>query len=182
MENGLIVLTDLLRKPFDEGAKNTAYNIIKQLSQRPYVKTISVNGDENFGDSVKSIKNESFIEQAFLTEISNLTPNWILYISESSVTLFSVLRAKLLSLYTQKSECMFALQPRKYSKYSKLLVSALGPQKNITPSVFFTNYLTSIGISSSTIPLGVDDKKYQPFANKKRSTCRWFNIYLQKII
>lgn len=180
----VIIITDLLYSPFDEGAKNTVFNILKNFNSDVYHKLISVNGDLNIGFEVEVCKiNKTFFNIQFLSNLRSCNYSKILYIPESSATLFSLVRSKLLHRFTNKSVVLIALQPRKYDGLMKIFARFLAPEKILTPSKSYAAYLKCLGLKSTVVPLGVDDNVYKPLdeesINKQRLK---FNIDDNKIV
>lgn len=180
----MIVITDLLKKPFDEGAKNTALNIVCSIGANEENKIFSINGSKGVGEGVDvSNVNKTFIDIAFLKKIRNLRCKTVLYIPESSSTLFSLLRSKIIEVFTKKSICILALQPRRYIGLKRVLFSALSPSMILTPSESYAEYLGEQGVSSIPIPLGVDDSRYNPYTKEGRDIARCdYNIAIDRFV
>lgn len=172
----MILITDLLRFPFDEGAKNTAFNIISSFDVERNHKIISINGGENVGvDAEECVVNKSFIDIRFLAKVNSLPHANVLYMPESSATLLSFIRSLILSLFAGKHVVFFALQPRRYSGLKCLLFRLLAPKLILTPSNFYADYLRENSLSCRVIPLGVDDVKYRQYDQKLRDDIRTKN-------
>ena len=180
----MLVITDLLKRPFDEGAKNTAFNIIKILSRYEEHKILSINGEIGIGIPVQMFNiNKSFLNISFLAKLRALTQKSILYVPESSATLFSLIRAKLLHLFSGNSICILALQPRKYNVWGAIIAKVFAPRVLITPSKSYANYLQGLGLNNVVIPLGVDDVKFNEYSKDTRiDVRRKFDIEIDKMV
>lgn len=158
----MIVITDLLRSPIDEGAKVTTYNLLKQFkTYNANTTVLSINGDSSF-EFVDNhyYLNKLLLNLSFFKDISQYSDNSILYIPEASATFFSFIRAKLLYLFTGKDVYVLSLQPRTYRPISKALIKVIPPKLIITQSKTTGRYFSKLGIKNKVLPLGVDDSKY----------------------
>ena len=157
----MIVITDLLKGPFDEGAKIATRNLIEQIEVVAESYVISINTTHTLSCVDKVLwLNKLLFSLPFYKSIQENNGK-ILYVPESSATLFSFVRAKLLNFFTGKDVYLMALQPRKYSSITKCLVKSIQPNRVITQSNMTGGYLTELGIKNTILPLGVDDKKYR---------------------
>lgn len=173
MANNFVVITDLLRRPFDEGAKNTAFNILKNLSLNSSRNIVSLNGDKDIGFSVDNYKiNKTLLNLKFLLDIRMNNVKSMLYIPEASATLYSLLRSKIISFFSNKSVYIYALQPRQYSRITKIFIGLFRPSLIITPSRVYSTYLKSLGIKSVSIPLGVNNSIYREYCQEEKITLR----------
>ncbi len=180
----MIVITDLLRIPFDEGAKKTAINLINKMSLNERFIALSIKGDVH-KDVVTEIvdTNKSFLNFKFLITVRSKPQNNIIYIPESSATIFSFIRALLLNIFTKKHVTILALQPRKYYGFKKIIFKMLAPMQILTPSKSYANYLHVNNIKSHSIPLGVDDEKYRQYGKTTCNDIRHkYNIPINKTV
>lgn len=156
----MIIITDILKNPIDEGAKVATCNLVKNLKQLCSCQVFSINGNSfDFVDHVVSL-NKLLLNLKFFSNIRNLTDNELLYIPESSATPATFLRSIILHIFTGKKITLLALQPRIYSSVIKKIIKLIQPKLVITQSRTSTDYLREIGIKSRSVPLGVDADKY----------------------
>ena len=124
----MIVITDLMRMPIDEGAKVATFNILKQIKiikSDTYV--YSINGDTDFDFINTSLTlNKLFFDTSFYKRIRKCSSGKILYIPEASVTFFSFIRSKLLRFFAGKDIYVLALQPRRYRLIAKIIIQYIG--------------------------------------------------------
>lgn len=170
----MIIITDLLRAPFNEGAKNTTHSIVAKLCKDKNTTIYSVNGckeDVDFDVEAVSV-NRGFMSVRFLIALRHRVGKEVLYIPESSATLFTITRAKIISFFCKKNVHILALQPRKYGVVWHQIIKYFKPESIITPSSSFANYLNGIGVPSNPIPLGVDGDVFSEFKKEKKSLLR----------
>lgn len=173
----MIIATEILKEPFDEGAKIATKNLVENIKTKIGAFVVSINSSSRL-PSVDAYfqTNKLMFSLIFYKTIRKQQYEKILYIPEASVTLFSIIRAKLLNLFTGKDVFILALQPRKYSLITQGIVRIIPPKTIVTQSKETAVYLTRIGIQNKTLPLGVDDRKYCVFNAEKKKALR--NKYL----
>lgn len=182
----MYILTDILRRPIDEGAKNTAFNILKSI--RKLYKSQAIIFSLNSSDQFEFIDgyflaNKFLLNRRLLSALRNSKFGKVLYLPEASATLASFIRAYILSMFSKKQVIILSLQSRKYNKLVRLLINFLKPQFIITLSRSTSNYLRVIGIASKSLPMGVDFEKFSEFQYEDRLALRRnYNIPLGKTV
>jgi glycosyltransferase involved in cell wall biosynthesis len=164
----MIIITDLLQAPFDEGAKNSAFNLINAISLNKGHDIVSLQNDLNIDADIGiDLKientNKSFLDIRFLFRIHSLCQKNILYIPESSSTLFSLFRAFVLKSFTRKNIVIFAFQPRRYNGIKKIVFKLFAPSLILTPSKSYADSLHEFGVQCKVVPLGVNTEKYRQY-------------------
>ncbi len=180
----MIIITDLLKSPFDEGAKIATKYIVSHIKSLINCYIVSVNTPSKpvIADSHFQT-NKMLLSSCFYRSIRKKKYKNILYIPESSSTLLSIFRARLLKLFTGKEVTILALQPRKYSFLSQKIVKLLSPKNIITLSTATSEYFNKIGINNTPLTLGVDNIKYDEFNfDKKMQLRKKYRIDLAQIV
>ncbi len=180
----MIIITDILKFPIDEGAKVASLNLIQSYKSKYPCDLAVINCNCNLPFGAENFKlNKLLFKNSFYRYV-NLSPSKkILYIPNSSITLATFVRAKLLRLYTGKEVNVLSLQPVKYSLLTKIMISAIRPASVITQSSSLAKQLEVMGIKTSILPLGVDDKKFRKCAhNKKKELRKKYSIDLDNKI
>jgi glycosyltransferase involved in cell wall biosynthesis len=159
----MIIITDLLKLPIDEGAKKTVLNILIHLKKRVNCYIFAINSTSCFSliDEI-IIVNRLLISIRLISRLKKIPDNKVLYIPESSLTLATFFRAFLLNVLANKKIFILALQPRKYSTLGRYIVKYLQPECVIIQSREYSDYLSKLGITNCILPLGVDLEKFQP--------------------
>ena len=166
----MLVITNLLKNPFDEGAKVATYNLSKCLKDEFNWKIVSVNGSGKFDfiDYQVSL-NRLFFDMEFYRKVKKYGDK-ILYLPHSSLTLASIVRARLLEWFTGAKVAIFSFQPVVYSKFTKFIIRLIKPFCVITQSNSTDRSLNRMGINTAILPLGVDTAKFtelDPWTKKK---------------
>lgn len=180
----MIILTDLLKMPFDEGAKIAAKRLVESLKGCENVYVISLNSKDKLAIADASFKiNKLLIENSFYSAIKAQSSDTIIYIPSGSATIFSIIRSKLLNIFTSKEVYLVALQPIKYSLVTWLLLKTIRPKLMITPSRKTAQHFNELKIPCVSLPLGVDNAQYFEFnPDRKRLVREKYNIGPEEIV
>lgn len=166
----MIFITDIIKKPLDEGAKVGAFNLIYNFQKKYPCEIVTVNCDLELPFATKNFRlNKLLFSKAFYEYIKVLPSDRILYIPSQSITLATFVRAKLLGYFTSKQVNVLSLQPVKYSCFAKVIWPVIRPVHILTQSSHSAKRLESVGVKASILPLGVDDKKFYPCDNRKKA-------------
>jgi len=170
----ICVVSEELALSFDEGIKNYAYNLIRELSKGNNVLALSIQGDETDGRYIKRLNvNKTFLSYCLFREIRGFDPALILYIPSPSATIWSFVRTKILKLHGRKAKiAMVALQPREYSFISQKLIPFLTPDLVLVQSVSLLKQLSTFGCCAEIIPSGVDLEKFHPVTKERKLELR----------
>jgi len=169
----MIIVTDNLIEPFDEGSKIATSKIIEHIYSRTKPFVISLNSPDHFPYVHNIFKTNNLLcNTSFYKALIKQKYNNILYIPNASATFFSIIRAKLLNVFTRKNVYILALQPRVYSKLEQLIVKIISPKLIITLSRKTSQYLSQMNIDNKYIHLAVDKDKYFAFDYSKKMELR----------
>lgn len=180
----MIIITDSLNYPFDEGAKVTALNLIRSYKKKYPCDIITININCKLPFDHNNFRlNKLLFNKTFYNNIRFSQHNKILYIPNASITPATFVRAKLLRFYTGKEVNILSLQPVKYSFPAKIMVSAICPTSVIIQSSILAKKLERLGIKTSILALGVDDKKFRECdRNKKKELRKTYSLDLDNRI
>ena len=169
----MIFITDIIKKPLDEGVKVGAFNLIYNFQKKYPCEIVTVNCNLELPFATKNFSlNKLLFDKAFYEYIKVLASDQILYIPSQSITPATFVRAKLLKFYTGKEVNILSLQPIKYSLLTKIMVWTIRPASVITQSSSLAKQLKKMRIKTSVLPLGVDDKKFRECDHNKKSELR----------
>ncbi len=169
----MIIITDILQSPFDEGARVTALNLIRSYKKKYPCEIITINSNGKLPFDYDNFRlNKVLFNKTFYNNIRFSQHNKILYIPSQSITLATFVRAKLLRFYTGKEVNILSLQPVKYGLLTEIMISAIRPASVITQSSTLAKQLEVMGIKTSILPLGVDDKKFRECDHNEKKELR----------
>jgi len=170
----MIIITDTLKLPLDEGPKNIAHNIIYSYKNKHSCSVYSINSGHiiSYIDKYFTL-NKLYFNFRFYNAVKSESFKRILYIPYSSITTASLLRSKLLSIFTKKKVNILSIQPVFYNFLQKSVISLLlRPHNIITQSVNWTYKLKNIGINSTSLPMGVDTIVFRECNREKKMQLR----------
>ena len=168
------IISEQLELSFDEGIKNFAYNLIRELSKNDNVLALSIQGDETDGRYIKRLNvNKTFLSYCLFREIRNFDPAVVLYIPSPSATISSFMRTEVLKLYAKNAKIvMVALQRREYSFISQKLIPLLIPDLILVQSTSLLKQLSTLGCGAKIIPSGVDLERFRPVTKEGKLELR----------
>lgn len=184
----VIFITEDLSEPFDEGIKNTAFNIIRSLKANFNLFVLSKYDSNNFTElpQLKIINtNRLFLNLELLKILSNFDPHIIIYLPSSSGTFASFLRMQTLHVFKKSARTvMITLQPKHMNKFERLIVKNIKPNMVLTPSQDAFNFFTSLSIESLLIPLFPTLEKFGPLESPgiKYELRKKYNLPIDKYI
>jgi glycosyltransferase involved in cell wall biosynthesis len=169
----LLIITDILGDPYDEGAKSATRDIIKIILKENRLSIIHINQPSASDIPGKNFNvNPTFLNYKFLKYIKSFEEITILYIPQASITISTFFRAFIIKLFTLKKVIILSFQPRIYNYLEKLIISRIKPECIIAQSKTTCAYLNSLGQYCKPLPLGVNTHKFKPIPIDKRSRLR----------
>jgi glycosyltransferase involved in cell wall biosynthesis len=168
----LIIVSEWLDAPLDEGAKKMTVAIIAAM--RKYVDSLVLfsNSDIQLKDiQVKKLpSNKLLLAREFSHDLKNFCPDAILYIPSSLGTPASFIRSCLLKIQSgKKTVGILTLQQKKYPRW--IFTLPLNKMIDIvfSQSLESVKFLSERGFNSHWIPGGVDTNLFKPvnLVNKK---------------
>ena len=174
----ILIFTDNFSLPIDEGRKKVTYYLMTTLSKKEEVLTIC-NNSERTPDGVKKIKtNRLLISLRLKKEISIFKPDLILYIPNSSATIYSFMRAAILKKYGNNAKIVVIAHsgPINYKKHHRILLrlfsSYFSQDAILTPSPQLYDQLKKYRFNVRLVPFGVDVNKFKPADHKTKLELR----------
>ncbi len=152
----VVLISEYINPPFDEGIKKTVYNLYKELNSRYDLFVIS-----RYAFSAKNIftisANPLMVSNVIRRKIKDFDPDVLIYFPFASGTFAGYLRRKVLSFYAGKARTLFvALQPKPLKKWQKYFVKLIKPEFALTPSPVLKIFWDSFGIKNELLPLLTD--------------------------
>lgn len=171
----ILFISEALSAPFDEGIKNVAFSIYDQLKKVSDVLTVTNIENEMDQDDVRKIKlNKLFLNYKLRKSISDYSPSVILYFPESSVTIASFLRAKILNIIGSPSKvAVLGVQHREYSRFQRfILKNLLKPDLLLLLGRSDEEFFMETGVNVKVLPPAVDVNKFIPPAIGEKDAIR----------
>lgn len=167
----MIFITDIIKKPADEGSKVAVCNLIYNFQKKYSCEIVTVGCNLELPFVVKNFQlNKLLFKLVFYRYIAHLDSDRVVYIPSQSITSATFIRAKLIGFLASKKVSILSLQPVKYTWFVKIIWPVIRPEHVLTQSSRSGKILKSLGVKTSLLPLGVADKKFYPCDshNKKK--------------
>lgn len=158
----ILLISEVISFPFDEGLKNIIYQLIKNFSVIGNILIVTKKGNNTDGLDVTKIKlNKLFLNNELRSLLESYSPNVILYIPEASCTFNSFIRAKILKLINRKSKVvMLAIQHREYSFLFRTLLHFVRPDLLILLGKADKLFFEKKQIKVKVLPPAVDNERF----------------------
>jgi glycosyltransferase involved in cell wall biosynthesis len=166
MKKKIILITEYLNGPYDEGIKKTVYQLYILLKVQYDLKVICRIGPENENGIEKIKTNRLFISRKLMNKIRKFEPEVIIYFPFAALTFSGFLRCRIISEYFPAARnIIISLQPKPLKNWQKGLVKWIRPELVLTPSSLLKERLDQLGIKSLLIPLYTNLVTFVPIRN-----------------
>jgi len=179
----VLLVTEYINHPFDEGIKKTVYNLFLDLDVNYELQVIC-----RFGFEKKNIHivqtNALFLSKKVKKIIRRFDPEVLIYLPFQSSTLASYLRLRILTLFTNfVSNIFIALQPKGLKKWEEVIMYFMKPKYALTPSPELENFWSKQDINNKMLPLLTDLNIYKPVSSVIKNRLRVkYNLPLDTFI
>jgi len=180
-----VLISEIISFPFDEGAKNVVYNLIRQLTAQKSICIISKQGNNTKALNVEKINlNKFFLNNELRLLLKRYSPAIVLYIPEASYTFNSFVRAKILKLMIPKAKIVIlGVQHRKHSFLNKKLLSFLLPDTLFLLSKTDKAFFEEIGLRTKVLSPAIEKGKFHETEPEQKGLLRKkYNIPIDKNI
>lgn len=164
----ILLITDTLKPPYDEGFKKTVYNLYKELNKLYKIKVICREGFNDDNIWIVST-NALFISCKIYFFIRKFKPDAIIYFPFSSATIASYVRLFIFKLYSLHAKhIFFILQPKIINKiYIGLAKFCVHKSNCLTSSIIQHEIWKSQKIQSELIPLLTNLSNFNPLKSEE---------------
>lgn len=121
----IMLISEALSAPFDEGFKNVVFSLHKQFEDKGGSVSITSNKNNTGNLDIKKIPlNKMFLNKVLRQFLKEFSPDIVVYVPLSSCTFFSFLRARILKLMSKKNTLVFMLgsQHREHSSIVRFML------------------------------------------------------------
>lgn len=178
----VLLVTEYLNPPYDEGIKKTVFNLFLYLERNFDLKVICRVGF--LKDNIHIVNtNVLYYSKETKQIIKGFKPDSIIYFPFQSSTFASYLRLKILSILSKKSKVLLiALQPKPLYAWQKLIVKFIKPKVAFTPSPTLHDYWNTLKIKNQLIPLLTDLSIFKPLNDEKTALRKKYGLPLDAYI
>ena len=155
----IVVISEDLASPWDEGIKNFAWSIGRALERERDVRLINVNrsGVGPTGGIVQIPSSRTFSGSRLRRQIREFDPDIVLYVPSPSSTVSSFLRTFWLRRHAPRAvHGMVALIPRHHGSIVQPLIGGTAPDVVFVPSYKSLLHMSDLDIPAALAPIGVD--------------------------
>ena len=179
MTRSIIIVSEDLVQPWDEGIKKFSVSIGRALAAAHTVRIINVdrtglaaarNGKGSELDSVRNVPgSRTFVSPALRREFAAARPQAVIYVPSPSSTVASMLRCFVLRRHWPAARVgMVALIPRRHGRAVRTMLQGAAPHRIFVPSYASLLHLHDLGLAGGILPIGVDlDTFRRPAAGEK---------------
>jgi glycosyltransferase involved in cell wall biosynthesis len=200
MNPRIVIVSEDLVEPWDEGIKKFAFSIGRALFVDHPVRVINVDrGNVIFrnGSRAETVAKDpvgrdallrgtshrysihdvpgtrTFVQPALRHEVASFVPNFVVYVASPSNTIGSFLRAfALRRAWPRARHAMVALIPRRHRKRDRVLLSATAPDLIFVPSYASLLHLNDLSLRGDLLPVGVDLTQFRKPDDGERAALR----------
>jgi len=172
----VLVFSERLAPPFDEGIKNVSINLFRELRNAGHsVHALTVGGAASPELPLASLAgvNRTLLSRDLSQIVRALQPDRVCYVPSASMTAGAFLRSRILGVYAQGAPLtMLALQPRRMSRWGKMISSLCAPDLLLVFSSSTAARLAHLGKRVSRVSVGVDPVRFAPLEPSRRTRLR----------
>lgn len=175
MARRILIISEDLVEPWDEGIKKFAFSIGAALSPDHPVRMINVdrggraasrNGGAPSGDApaIHDVAGtRTFIAPALRGAIASFQPDAIVYVPSPSSTVGSFVRSFVLHRHYPRAKLgMVALIPRRHGSAARALLQGAAPDVVFVPSYASLLHARDLSLRAELLPMGVDTRTFRP--------------------
>lgn len=170
----VVVFSERLRPPFDEGFKNTAVQLVRALRKKHAVLALTTFGEDIPGEGIQNIPaNKLLLSRALRETIAGFAPDVLLYLPTASATPAAMLRTRVLARYApQAKTALLALQPRSYDRMTRTVIRLIKPRLILAQSAAMASGLAALGCRVARMYSGVDAARFAAVTAEERVLLR----------
>ena len=170
----ILVFSERLRPPMDEGFKNTAISLVRALRLEHDVSALTTFGEDIPAEGVRNVgANKLLLSRPLRQAVESFAPEVLLYIPTASATPAAMLRTRVLGRYAPgASVAMLALQPRSYDPVTRAAIRLIKPRLMLVQSAAFRRPLSGLGCRVAPLGSGVDAARFSPVSHEQHLLLR----------
>jgi len=170
----IVLMSERLSPPLDEGIKNVAAGLLEALRQRHDVLALTTLVQGQPIDGVIGIAtNRLFLTRSLYEPLRRFRPDVVIYIPTASATPASFFRTAALTTYAMGAPIILVVtQGRVHNPLSQLVMRLLAPRVAVAFSEKTAHQLRHLGIAVTIAPIGVDTQRFTPATPEERLALR----------
>jgi|Deesub1362A_J573_1020465.scaffolds.fasta_scaffold00252_43 glycosyltransferase involved in cell wall biosynthesis len=169
----MLFVTEVLSMPFDEGMRNVAYSLHKNLAKKVDLVTVTHSDNKVDNLDIKRVDmNRLFLVAELKRLIKEHSPDVILYLPETSITFNSFLRGRILKLFGRGARvAIFATIRRDYTPLQRLIIKRFLMPDIVLLFGGFRDWSLR-GINSRELPPAIDADRFSTATRDEKALLR----------
>ena len=178
----IVVFSERLRAPYDEGIKNLTMHLSHALSAEHELLLLTSDGQDDPRFGLRNIDvNRALLDARLRKAIRHFDPEAIVYVPTACATVFSFVRARVLGYYGGDAcTALLALQPRPHTPVGRFFIRRLvSPRRGRAPldwalaqSTRTSHALRDLGCRTALLPPAVDTARFRPASPPEKAGLR----------
>lgn len=164
----VILFTENIEPPYDEGIKKNIYNLYVELNKKTDLLVFCKKGFK--GKNIQIIRsNKFFYSLKIKSYVDDFKPDTIIYFPFASATFAGYLRMKIISkYYPQAKSVLIALQPKLIFRWQDKFLNYLFPDIGLTPSPKLKENWDKKSLNNKFLSLYTDLNKFKPIESDEK--------------
>lgn len=178
----IVVFSERLRAPYDEGIKNLAVHLSHALSAEHELMVLTSDGRDDAQYGIQNMDvNRALLNARLRTAVRRFQPEAIVYVPTACATVFSFARARVLRYYGRNAcTALITLQPRPYTPVGRFFIRRLVSSRRgrlpldwvLAQSTRTSNALRDLGCRTALLPPAVDAARFRPAPPTEKAELR----------
>jgi glycosyltransferase involved in cell wall biosynthesis len=175
MSQRIIVISEDLAEPWDEGIKKFTYSVGASLQGDHDVLIVNVDRSD-VGDCATTHRvpgTKSFVSSSLRRTIRRFDPDAIVYVPSPSATVSSFARCFVLRRHQPRALIgMVGLMPRAHPGWTRPFIHATQPDITLVASYKSLLHMSNLSVNADTVPVGVDLDTFRPARTDEKQVLR----------
>ncbi|NVO20129.1 MAG: glycosyltransferase [Bacteroidetes bacterium] len=170
----VLVITEDISKPIDEGVKKFSFYLVKFFDSSPGEALIFSRTTNEDVTEIHSLPgNRLFFSFSFFSKISKFRPEALVYVPASSSTMMSFIRLAIITSVSRvRFSIMISVQERRHSSLAKRIIRLLKPDQLVVLSRKEADYYEKLGMNCIASPVGVNTDKFFEVSTEQQIAIR----------
>jgi glycosyltransferase involved in cell wall biosynthesis len=170
----IVVFSERLRAPYDEGIKNVAAHLIQALAAEHEMLALTSQGVDDARLGLRNVdSNRMLLSPQLGGLIRRFQPQAIVYVPTACATPFALARARVLRHYGGGARtALLTLQPRRYTAWGRAWMRRLAPDLVLAQSRRTAGALAALGCHTALLPPAVDTQRFRAATSEEKAGLR----------
>lgn len=170
----IVLISELLSPPYDEGMKKFCLHLSKYLMTRTEFRAFT-NGSADMPDAgIHRVRfDQRLVSRALRKAVAEFAPSVLIYVPEAALTTNSLVRTWLLQRACPGAYvAVISLQPRHLTALGRKIIRFMPRPQVFVQAETTRDHLTQAGLPTHLLPSGVDVETFHPIGPEARHQLR----------